>query len=332
MIFYIPTIGDAIKLASQTTFNVINERRNENFLKSYLGSEAVNVSNSISLPKNTILKIDRIYIRQNNPLMDSITFVVIESKKKEIVKSRFFANLKDVNGIEFEMVITDKKTNVQKELTLEIEQITSEYSSLNNISKYQISKRTKDKLVIDHINKLPSKFKISLSVNIISALKDCLQVIEEIDVSFESGVDNDEKKALLNNLNEFINEIPEDLGIDFITLDAFEFKDQFVYYIDYDRNAFDIIRKAYILISKDAKLYKEMRSSIYISWLLDLVIPEYSSRVSFIHALENGSFFISHENFLKIKMDAILSRFDHSIFSGQTEYGSFKKAIQQLKK
>ncbi|HHF0555803.1 TPA: hypothetical protein ACPHT2_005556, partial [Vibrio antiquarius] len=140
------------------------------------------------------------------------------------------------------------------------------------------------------------------------------------------------KKALLNNLNEFINEIPEDLGIDFITLDSFKYKDQLVYYIDCDRNAFDIIRKAYILISKDAILYNKIRNSIYISWLLDLIIPGYSSRVNFIHKLENGSFFISHENFLKIKMDAILSRFDHSISAGQTEYGSFKKAIQQLKK
>ena len=52
----------------------------------------------ISLAKNTILKIDRIYIRKNNREYSSVSFIIQNGCHN---KKRFWAKLEDVNLIEF---------------------------------------------------------------------------------------------------------------------------------------------------------------------------------------------------------------------------------------
>lgn len=55
----------------------------------------------VSLPKDTKLKINRIYIRKGMPDFDSVTFNIIEIDGKKVKKLRFWAKLDDVNKLEF---------------------------------------------------------------------------------------------------------------------------------------------------------------------------------------------------------------------------------------
>lgn len=144
MNMYIPTIGEKIKLISPWTFIVWSESRNER-LGEILGlfdPLAVNngyrvpwwkgqdpawtpkengarypaldcvKSGKCTLPKNTILTIDRIYIRKGDKEtkeFDSVSFIINTTNnitingitpKKSI---RFWAKLEDVNKIKFKI-------------------------------------------------------------------------------------------------------------------------------------------------------------------------------------------------------------------------------------
>jgi hypothetical protein len=127
MKFYIPELGDQIKLLEDWTFDLYLERRNQTLLKklgwmpahrydAYIdpisGKEIdpwardpvthdrlnVNPKTTHILPEGTILKIDRIYIRAGQEDFSSITFRI------PLQKIRFWAKLKDVNQIKYEKI------------------------------------------------------------------------------------------------------------------------------------------------------------------------------------------------------------------------------------
>jgi hypothetical protein len=131
MKLYIPDISDVIKLTKDWTFSMSIESRNEEFLKNtmefwkprddaeyrWLGDWIKNefyfendesYNNqfyTITIPKDTILSIDRIYIRKGIADYSSVTFLIKESsliKGKKKGGKRFWAKLRDVNEIEFE--------------------------------------------------------------------------------------------------------------------------------------------------------------------------------------------------------------------------------------
>lgn len=106
MFITIPTIGSKIVLTSPWVFPLQHEHRNSEFYTRLIQQnpkdEVTKVGASIfednrstprvTLPKGTVLKIDRIYIRGRNRDFDSITF--------RALKCRFWAKLKDVNNIQ----------------------------------------------------------------------------------------------------------------------------------------------------------------------------------------------------------------------------------------
>lgn len=110
MKFYIPEIGDSIKLTNDWTFYLLNESRNHLDLsmfgtgKSFKDGEKKfdNVNNEVIIPAGSILKIDRIYIRKGMDEYSSITFYLTDVPGEKIKKQRFWAKLKDVNNIDFE--------------------------------------------------------------------------------------------------------------------------------------------------------------------------------------------------------------------------------------
>lgn len=118
MKFFIPTIGTAVKLIQPWNFKLIYEYRNQhlwNILKlrepEYKGlfsGPKEEVSHIVTLPIDTILIVDRIYIRQNASDFDSISF----KAKNELGKFRFWAKLDDVNKIEFK--IFEKTQKIKK--------------------------------------------------------------------------------------------------------------------------------------------------------------------------------------------------------------------------
>ena len=113
---FIPTIGAKLKLAKGWTFDLHDERRNDRFLKA-IGHEKLGlgyryspggpkVASEITLPKGTVLTVDRIYIRKGSSDFDSITFNILKGscpKKPELEKTRFWVKLSDVNKMECEV-------------------------------------------------------------------------------------------------------------------------------------------------------------------------------------------------------------------------------------
>lgn len=116
----IPTIGSVIELDSDWTFNLHCERRND-ALAAKLGIAEQkgwrfnwpDTKHTVTFPKGTVLKVDRIYIRKNSKEFDSVSFWIVETslvtgqatpvpfkKKGTKAHGRFWAKLVDVNKID----------------------------------------------------------------------------------------------------------------------------------------------------------------------------------------------------------------------------------------
>lgn len=134
MKLFIPPLGSKVKLKKDWTFALYEENRNEallarvnnrveepaytNWEAHFAWSEAKH-HYSFTLPKETVLVIDRIYIRKGQDDFDSITFLIQDCPDKELVgwnstqrdekkifhrKSRFWAKLDDVNKLDVTIV------------------------------------------------------------------------------------------------------------------------------------------------------------------------------------------------------------------------------------
>lgn len=133
MKFFVPALGTKFKLTKPWQFILFNEYRNRSILTSF-GSLA-NEMNSVQikrriwsasteekafefvLPANTVMGVDRIYIRKGGEDFSSITlkifetshpFVLFSCKKKNgefsPAKARFWVKLCDFNKIEADIV------------------------------------------------------------------------------------------------------------------------------------------------------------------------------------------------------------------------------------
>ena len=114
MKLFIPPLGTKIILTQDWSFDLFHEYRNDSLLKaqgfvdeniSKYSWEKHGVHVKTSLPAGTSLTIDRIYIRHGSKDFDSVSFW-IGSKPKGVGykgKVRFWAKLKDVNDIEYEI-------------------------------------------------------------------------------------------------------------------------------------------------------------------------------------------------------------------------------------
>ena len=115
---FIPTIGDTYTLAEDWTFTIGNDHRNVTIItwagklasSSYypLGAgpgtswQPLHVTIEVTLPKGTLLRVDRIYIRKGKKDYDSLTFYASgpglkAMHQKQNKTLRFFASLADVN-------------------------------------------------------------------------------------------------------------------------------------------------------------------------------------------------------------------------------------------
>lgn len=174
MKLFIPSCGDRIVLSSPWTFDLYyNEKRNRTFSKeSGVKGEPITHNNvwtsdkkstKFTLPENTILECDRVYIRTHaktstskDDNYDSITWRIVGSKTKQ----RFWAKLSDCNNIEyhtnsvvpFENRKTEKKV---KALTAEIirEKIHNSMFSLDDEEHIEFRSLFLDALNEDKVSK-----------------------------------------------------------------------------------------------------------------------------------------------------------------------------------
>jgi hypothetical protein len=96
---WIPSLGDKLILKSDWTFALHCEQRNKSLMKYFempvTGfSCMVGEPKIVTLPKGTILKVDRIFIRQGAEGYNSVTF------RWSASKCRFWVKLYDVNKME----------------------------------------------------------------------------------------------------------------------------------------------------------------------------------------------------------------------------------------
>lgn len=117
---FIPTIGDHIQLLEDWTFFLKHESRNFGLAQA-LEAKATSgqwaplegpFPATVTIPKGTILKVDRVYIRGHFRSYDSVTFRVMDGPDKRLLSRnrggtaydcvRFFASLSDVNTMEVE--------------------------------------------------------------------------------------------------------------------------------------------------------------------------------------------------------------------------------------
>lgn len=108
---FIPPLKTELELADDWTFKLYKEHRNEKLIKAFADPSPLDdkwywwtnwETQDVTLWVETVLIVDRIYIKQNQPTYDSITFRVKSSPQFE-GKPRFWAKLSDVN----KMVVFD---------------------------------------------------------------------------------------------------------------------------------------------------------------------------------------------------------------------------------
>lgn len=116
MKLFVPEIGSKLKITSDWSFILYPESRNDKMFKainkpwSYRSEERY----IITIPKDTILGVDRVYIRKGVSDYSSVTFTIPKdkNKKNKYAGTRFWAKLSDVNKIEFELLSCNENTMV----------------------------------------------------------------------------------------------------------------------------------------------------------------------------------------------------------------------------
>lgn len=108
----IPEIGTKLKLIEDWTFLLQSEYRNEKLFKKLELDMNKSKTRIVTIPKDTIMTVDRIYIKKGSNSYSSLTFNIPkkENKKHPLGGSRFWASLTDVNQIEFEQLECNEET------------------------------------------------------------------------------------------------------------------------------------------------------------------------------------------------------------------------------
>lgn len=124
MKLYIPEINDLLRLSQPWQFPLHYESRNTTLLKlsgqcnaGWNGYSSNLSPINFELPVDTLLVVDRIYIRKGSSDYSSLTFRIKACSIKEYVGKRFWAKLKDCNTIEF--LHEDKGPEVDKVFVIE---------------------------------------------------------------------------------------------------------------------------------------------------------------------------------------------------------------------
>jgi hypothetical protein len=128
MELFIPDIGTILKLEQDWQFTLYDEYRNK--LREKLNLKPGN--HIVELPKGTLVKVDRIYIRKGNSQFSSITFTIPTVRSKvdklnypnnvELGGANFWVKLHECNGTNFSLLEGNKETvDAVRQLYLEME-------------------------------------------------------------------------------------------------------------------------------------------------------------------------------------------------------------------
>ena len=116
MELFIPDIGTILKLEQDWQFTLYNEYRNNLFEKLDLKRE----TQVVEIPKGTLVKVDRIYIKKGSSQFSSITFSIPTVRSKsdklnypnnvQLGGCKFWVKLHECNGTNFSLLECNKET------------------------------------------------------------------------------------------------------------------------------------------------------------------------------------------------------------------------------
>ena len=168
MKLYIPDIGDILKLESDWTFELYNESRNvtlfdafniEYIQRWYNLSEMPH--HSVTLPKGTELKVDRVYIRKNASEYSSLSFFIHKHEDKYFKGKRFWAKLNDVNNMDIIKADKPHTPIIKVETFVDGQLIKQDFSIGHSIVSYNTNTPEIFKIDIDSENVI-LKYEISV--------------------------------------------------------------------------------------------------------------------------------------------------------------------------
>lgn len=137
MLMYIPKVGDEILISKNIEVSIQNESRNEKLLKLLNLNDFLN---NFILRENTHLRIERVYVRAGDSSeFDSVTFKILKSEHSDLVGSRFWLNLDDVNRIEFELLSTKNKVKDSQSYNYLSQYIKFKHKNCFNLFQLMIS-------------------------------------------------------------------------------------------------------------------------------------------------------------------------------------------------
>ena len=115
MNLFIPEIGTKLKSTSDWTFVLYQEYRNSKMISAICQTFSWGRDQKswlVTVPAETIISIDRIYVRKGVSDFSSVTFTIpkVLNKKSKFAGSRFWVKLSDVNKVEFELVSCNEDT------------------------------------------------------------------------------------------------------------------------------------------------------------------------------------------------------------------------------
>jgi hypothetical protein len=155
-------VGTRLALLSPATVSLKNKEQNTRFVQALSAESGESVT--LTLPRGTVLTVDRVYIRQGDaPEYNSLTFKVLANQKAGIPSGRFFLHVDVVNTLDVE-VVQDKP--VPKGLTTRtlLSSLFKQCTSMERVKNIPFT------LLMEQMNACPTVCEGSLVVDIQSEL------------------------------------------------------------------------------------------------------------------------------------------------------------------
>lgn len=145
MNMFIPEISSKLILTDDWCFMLYNEARNLKLFKSLNLDSSSNKNHLITIPKDTILTVKRIYIKHSQSAYSSLTFSINkkDSPDKRFWSANFWASLLDVNKIQFKLKECNEEllNDIEKSLIL-----------IKNLTIRPVDYRWIESILLDNLN------------------------------------------------------------------------------------------------------------------------------------------------------------------------------------
>ena len=199
MNIFIPVVGDELLLKNNITTNITFAGQNKRFIKKLVGDESklsLDDEIEINLLENTVLKVERVYVRQGAGAdFNSITFRIPKDNPSCLPDGRFFIPIDIVNTFN-----VDKIVNLNNEKPKTFRDFTSELHMKADIN--QRMDKSYSTPAFKEVDELP----VALSGNIIFNLREESEKVKSAITACLKDNNLDSVESLLIEAEKYITE------------------------------------------------------------------------------------------------------------------------------